>query len=209
MTEPGFTVHPVSWILLAITIAASIFAFRSERFRFAALLYPWDVVRKREYYRLFSYGFIHADFMHLAFNMIALYSVSFALESVMGSTRLAVLYIASLAAAAGIPAIKHRDNPKYSALGASGAVSALFFSGMLYFPGAKVMIFLLPIPLPWPVFAVLFVVISILGNKRQWGNVGHDVHLYGALSGLLFTAVLDPRSVQIFLTGISTLLNGG
>jgi hypothetical protein len=62
MTEPGFTVHPVSWILLAITIAASIFAFRSERFRFAALLYPWDVVRKREYYRLFSYGFIHADF---------------------------------------------------------------------------------------------------------------------------------------------------
>ncbi|MCZ7556591.1 MAG: rhomboid family intramembrane serine protease [Bacteroidia bacterium] len=209
MADPGFTAFPVSWILLAATIAASVLAFRSERFRAAALLYPWDIVRRREYYRLFSYGFIHADIIHLAFNMIALYSVSFALESVMGSARLAVLYLASVAAAAILPTRKQRDNPHYSALGASGAVSALFFSGMLYFPGAKVMIFLLPIPLPWPVFAVLFVLVSIMGNKRQWGNVGHDVHLYGALSGLLLTVILDPRSVQIFLTGIATLLNGG
>lgn len=209
MAEPGFAAAPFSWIILAVTIGASVLAFRNAGFHDAALLYPWDIARKRQFHRLLSYGFIHADVLHLLFNMIALYSVTFALEQVMGSTRLAVLYLSSIVTSAAIPAWRHRNDPHYSALGASGAVSALFFSGMLYFPTARVMIFLLPIPLPWPVFAILFVVVSIIGNRNKWGNIGHDVHLYGALSGLVVTVILDPGAVQIFLTGISLLLNGG
>jgi membrane associated rhomboid family serine protease len=208
MNEPAFSLTPFSWIILALTIAASIYAFRNARFRDAMLLYPVFIAGKKQYHRLLTYGFIHGDVMHLLFNMFALFSITFALEQVMGTLRLATLYLASMVMSAAIPAWKQRANVRYSALGASGAVSALFFSGMLYFPTAKVMILFLPIPLPWPVFAILFVVISILGNRRKWGNIGHDVHLYGAASGLLLTIAMDPRSVQIFLTGVGMLFSG-
>ncbi len=209
MNEPSFGAAPLSWTILAVTIGISLLALRKEKMRADLLLYPWDIAGKRQYYRLLTYGFVHADVLHLMFNMIALYSISFYLEAAMGTARFAVLYLGSMIFSAVIPSWRQRKNPLYSALGASGAVSALFFSGMLYFPTAKVMLFLLPIPLPWPVFAILFVVISIIGNKKQWGNIGHDVHLYGALSGLILTILLDPVSVQIFLTGLGVLLKGG
>jgi membrane associated rhomboid family serine protease len=209
MSDPGFSQAPFSWVVLAVTVVVSLFAFRNEKLRSLLLLYPHDLAVKRQYYRLLSYGFVHADLMHLMFNMIALYSIAFYLEAVMGTLKFAVLYLGSMAIAAAIPSWQHRSDPQYSALGASGAVSALFFSGMLYFPTAKVSLFLLPIPLPWPVFAVLFLLASIIGNKKQWGNIGHDVHLYGAASGLILTIFLDPSSMQVFLTGIGLLLHTG
>jgi membrane associated rhomboid family serine protease len=140
--------------------------------------------------------------MHLLFNIIALYSVAMYVEAAAGTGRFLLIYFGSMILAAVPPTLRHRNNERYRALGASGAVSALFLSGMLYFPTAKVMLFLLPIPLPWPVFAVLFIIGSILGAKKNWGNVGHDVHLYGAILGLLITIVLDPSSVNNFLQGV-------
>jgi len=197
---------PWFWILLATTVLISLYSFRRRDVMEALLLHPWSIMRKKQYYRLLSYGLIHADMLHLLFNMIAMYSVSLVLEQAMGSTRFILLYLGAMVLAAGIPAWRHRDNPGYSALGASGAVSALFFAGMLYFPTAKVMVFLLPVPLPWPVFAILFIVVSIIGGRRNWGNIGHDVHLYGALSGLGLTILLDPGVVDHFLSTIGALM---
>jgi len=193
---------PASLVILILTIGASALAFRSGSIADRLLLFPWKILRENQYERILAYGFIHADLMHLLFNLIALYSVSMYVEAVAGTTRFLIIYLGSMVFAALPPVFRHRNNEDYRALGASGAVSALFFSGMLYFPTAKVMILFLPIPLPWPVFAVLFIVASILGARKNWGNVGHDVHLYGALSGLVLTIVLDPSSLQRFIDGV-------
>ena len=197
-----FTHAPASLIILVATVIISILAFRSKTFADRLLLYPWKMFRGRQFDRIVGYGFIHADLMHLLFNLIALYSVAMYIEAAAGTLRFVIIYFASMVLAALPPTLKHRDNEAYRALGASGAVSALFFSGMLYFPTAKVMLLFLPIPLPWPLFAVLFIAGSIFGAKKNWGNIGHDVHLYGAISGLVLTIVLDPSSVQNFLQGV-------
>ena len=193
---------PASLVILILTIGASAVAFRSRSVADRLLLFPWKIFRGNQYERILTYGFIHADLMHLIFNLIALYSVSMYVEAVAGTARFLAIYLGSMVFAALPPVFRHRNNEDYRALGASGAVSALFFSGMLYFPTAKVMILFLPIPLPWPVFAVIFMVASILGAKKNWGNVGHDVHIYGALSGLVLTIVLDPSSLQRFIDGV-------
>lgn len=193
---------PASLVVLVVTVIVSILAFRSRTLSNRLLLYPWKMFRGREYDRIVGYGFIHADLMHLLFNLIALYSVAMYIEAAAGTVRFLIIYFASMILAALPPTLKHRNNESYRALGASGAVSALFFSGMLYFPTAKVMLLFLPIPLPWPLFAVLFIAGSILGARKNWGNIGHDVHLYGAIAGTLLTIVLDPSSVQTFLQGV-------
>lgn len=193
---------PASLIILLTTVAASLVAFRSGTLTERFLLFPWKVYRGKEYVRIVSYGFIHADFMHLAFNLIALYSVAMYVEAIAGTGRFLAIYFGSMVGAALPPVLLKRNNPDYRALGASGAVSGLFFAGMMYFPTAKVMLLFLPIPLPWPVFAVLFIAGSILGARKNWGNIGHDVHLYGAVSGLLLTVTLDPSSIGRFLSGV-------
>ncbi|PLX30288.1 MAG: rhomboid family intramembrane serine protease [Ignavibacteria bacterium] len=197
-----FAHAPASLVILVVTVSVSILAFRSRTVADRLLLYPWKMFRGSQYERIFTYGFIHADFMHLLFNLIALYSVAMYIEAAAGTFRFLVIYLVSMVLAAFPPTLRHRNNEAYRALGASGAVSALFFSGMLYFPTAKVMLLFLPIPLPWPLFAVLFIAGSIVGAKKNWGNIGHDVHLYGAISGLLLTIVLDPSSVTNFLEGV-------
>mgnify|MGYP002276915535 CR=1 FL=1 len=197
---------PASLGILILTIGASALAFRKNAVADRFLLFPWKVFRGNQYERILTYGFIHADLMHLLFNLIALYSVSMYVEAVAGTARFLVIYLGSMILAAVPPLFRHRNDAEYRALGASGAVSALFFSGMLYFPTAKIMLLFLPIPLPWPLFAVIFIVVSILGARKNWGNVGHDVHLYGALSGLVLTIVLDPSSLNRFFDGVGLAL---
>ncbi|MDT8324682.1 MAG: rhomboid family intramembrane serine protease [Bacteroidota bacterium] len=193
---------PASLVILITTVGVSLIGFRSGTLTERFLLFPWKVYRGNEHVRIISYGFLHADFMHLAFNLIALYSVAMYVEAVAGTARFLAIYFGSMVGAALPPVFLKRNNPDYRALGASGAVSGLFFAGMMYFPTAKVMLLFLPIPLPWPVFAVLFIAGSVLGARKNWGNIGHDVHLYGALSGLLLTIALDPSSIGTFLEGV-------
>jgi membrane associated rhomboid family serine protease len=193
---------PASLAILLVTAGVSLFAFRKPSVTDRYLLFPWNVFRGRQYERIVTYGFLHADLMHLAFNMIALYSVAMYVEAIAGTGRFLAIYFGSMIGAALPPVWLRRNSTEYRALGASGAVSGLFFAGMLYFPTAEVMLLFLPIPMPWPVFAILFIVGSVIGARKNWGNVGHDVHLYGAASGLILTILLDPSSIQTFLTGV-------
>ncbi|MCB2205418.1 rhomboid family intramembrane serine protease [bacterium] len=193
---------PASLVILVVTTVVSLIAFRSRTLTEKYLLFPWKVYHGKEYFRVISYGFLHADYMHLAFNLIALYSVAMYIEAVTGTGRFLAIYFLSMLGAALPPVWVKRNTMDYKALGASGAVSGLFFAGMLYFPTAKVMLLFLPIPLPWPVFAVLFIAGSVIGAKRNWGNIGHDVHLYGAATGFFTTILLDPGSLGVFFRGI-------
>ena len=200
-----FTHAPASAVLLLGIVLFSIAGFRRPALMDRFLLHPWSVVRKQQYERLVTSGFLHADFVHLLFNLIAMYSVAMYVEAAAGTARFLAIYLGSLVISGVIPTIRRRNDPEYRALGASGAVVALFFAGMLYFPEAKVSLLILPVPMPWPVFAVLFLAASLYGARRKWDNVAHDVHLYGAVSGLLLTVLLDPDSLH----GFFRMLGGG
>jgi membrane associated rhomboid family serine protease len=204
MTQFDFmlTHAPASSVILLLIVLTSLVGFRSPRLTERFLLHPWSVFRRHQYERLVTSGFLHANLMHLLFNLIAMYSVAMYVEAAAGTTRFLIIYFGSLLLSGLIPTMRKRNDPEYRALGASGAVSALFFAGMLYFPGAKVALLFLPIPMPWPVFAVLFVAASVYGARKKWDNVAHDVHIYGAISGLLLTIAFDSSALPGFLTAL-------
>lgn len=191
-----FSHAPASTALLLLIVLLGIAGLRSPRMTERLLLHPWSVFRYGQVERLLTSGFVHADIMHLLFNLIAMYTVAMYVEAAAGTVRFLVIFFGSLLVSSLIPTLRRRNDPEYRALGASGAVSALFFAGMLYFPEAKVALLFLPIPMPWPVFAVLFLALSIYGARKKWDNVAHDVHIYGAISGLLITLALDPGSIS-------------
>lgn len=194
---------PVAAAVLAVTVCASLIAFSRHALLARLMLQPQAIVRGRRPLSLFTYGFVHADFMHLAFNMISFYSIAMPLENVLGSARFGVVYFGSMVLGALPTVFRQKDNPSYRALGASGAVAGLFFCGMLFFPSSRIFLFFLPVGIPYPLFAVLFLAASYIGAKRSRGSIGHEVHLYGALAGLLLTILVEPLSLSIFVEGLS------
>jgi membrane associated rhomboid family serine protease len=165
----------------------------SPRLRELAVLRPYQIARGSGYWRILTSAFIHADFTHLLFNLITFYSFAFTLERVTGSGWLVVLYLCGLLASNIGTCIKHRDEPDYASLGASGAISAVLFAYIVYFPGSKLFIMLLPIPIPAPLFAVAYLAYSYYSARNSPGRINHDAHIAGALTGLAFVAVTDPQ----------------
>jgi len=142
---------------------------------------------------------VHADLVHLIFNMMTFWFFAFMLEGRIGGPAFGVLYFGSLALAVSTTFLKHRNDPDYATVGASGAISAVLFAAIVYFPSMKLFILPFPFPIPAPVFAVGYVAYSwyATGGGRYSGGPGgrrinHDAHLIGALVGLLFVLVTDP-----------------
>lgn len=170
------------------------------------MLNPYMVVHQRQWYRVFTSGFIHANTFHLAFNMIALYSFGSFLEMVLhqaygsiGSLYYLLLYVLALVVSDLSTIEKHKDMVGYNSLGASGAVSAIVFASVLLNPWGQVLIMMI-IPLPGILMAILFILYSYFGSNRSFGdNINHDAHLFGALFGWLFMAILDFDFILYFL----------
>ena len=154
--------------------------------------------REREWSRWLTAGFVHVGFAHLAFNMITLYYFGPYIEVALGPLRFLAVYLGSELAANALTYAKHKDNPAYSAVGASGAISGVLFSFCLFEPFAMLGIMFI-IPMPAILFAVLYVVLSIYASKREIGRVAHEAHLGGALGGLALTLILAPWSLGVFL----------
>lgn len=205
----------ISYIIIALNCIVSIFGFSDRNF-FAKYMYnPYSIQRnKREWYRIFSHAFLHADYMHLLFNMFTFYSFALSLEQevfpVIFPGRSAyyflALYIGGIIASA-IPAYeKHKDDMAYNAVGASGAVSAVMFSYILILPSSSLSLLFLPIPIPAAFFGILFLVISWYLSKRGGGHIAHDAHLWGGIFGFVFTAVMKPSLLLSFITQLKDLL---
>ena len=154
------------------------------------LFRPYYFLREKQYDTMIMSGFIHADTTHLLFNMITFFFFAFPLEQFLGTGKFVALYLVGLVVSHTCTWYKERDNPQYASLGASGAISAVLFAYIVYFPTTMLLVFF--IPMPAMVFAFLYVGYSWWASRNANDRINHDAHLCGALSGLGFVAVTDP-----------------
>ena len=200
----------ITYIIIFLTVAVSAYAMNSEEWFSRLRFNAYDVKHSNQWYRFFTYGFLHAGFVHLFINMLVLYSFGVIVESYFkiyfpGKSGLyfIMLYVGGLILSI-IPAFgKHKNDVFYNAVGASGAVSAVVFSSIILYPAGKIFLFFIPVPIPAPVFGVLYVAYEYYMAKRGGDNIGHDAHLWGALFGVIFTISLKPGLIGMFLQQIS------
>jgi membrane associated rhomboid family serine protease len=195
--------------LLVITVVISLYAMNQREVLNKFMMNPYRVVHRGQYHRLLTSGFIHKDFTHLIFNMLSLYFFGPNLEYIfsaifgsLGSFYYVLMYVLAIVVSDIPTLIKHRNNPGYNSLGASGAVSAVIFACILFDPLMNLYLYF-AIPIKGFIFAVLYIVYSYISSKRSQDGINHDAHLYGALFGILFCIVLYPDSIQLFIEQIS------
>lgn len=189
-------------ILVILTCLISIAAFNSSKIIDDLIFWPPAISMRHQYYRFITCGFIHADFIHLLFNMVTLFFFGKGLEVLyrgelgLQAYYYPILYFTALIAS-NIPSyLKRKDDYNYRSLGASGAVCAVMFAVILIRPWQK--LFVYGIPMPSILYAGLFLAFSIYMSKRGGDNVNHDAHLWGAAYGVVFTAAVHPSVLSTF-----------
>ena len=185
--------------IIIITVVVSLLAWQSPQLMQRLIFYP-PAVQRGQVDRFVTYGFIHADGMHLFFNMFTLYSFGQAVQglfmSKLGSLGFVLFYLAALVVAIMPTYLKQKNNPRYSSLGASGAVSAVIFSYILMNPWSTLLLFVIPVPAI--VFAVAYVAYSVWADGRGRGSINHSAHLVGGIFGMLATIAIEPGIVAHF-----------
>jgi membrane associated rhomboid family serine protease len=190
-------------IILIVTIVVSVIGLSSPKVIERSLLRPDLVARGSGYAGLITSGFVHANVGHMVFNLITFYSFGFPLERVIGSFRFVALYFSALLVSGLGTVYKHRNDPGYASLGASGAILGVLFASIVYFPRQSLYILPLPIPIPAPLFAVGYLAFSWYSSRTNRGQINHDAHIFGALTGLAFVLVTDSRT---FMNVMESLL---
>jgi membrane associated rhomboid family serine protease len=185
----------IALVILLATIASSLVGlFVSPKVIERSLFRPYWFLRGKQYDTIITSGFVHADLPHLIFNLMTFYFFAFPLERRIGSLAFAALYFIGLVVSDLGTYFKHRDDPQYASLGASGAISAVLFASIVYFPSQKLFILPFPVPIPAPLFAIGYVAYSWYSARHPHGRINHDAHLGGALTGLAFVLLTDPRA---------------
>lgn len=195
-------------IIIIVTSLISYIAFRNKDIMYKFQFNAYQIYHRREIYRFISHAFLHADMMHLFVNMLVLYSFS---DNVMSYFRfyfggkailyMLILYFGSIVFSTLYTFIKHRDNPHYNAVGASGAVSAVLFTSIFFTPMHKVLFFGV-IPIPGIIFGVAYMIYSYIMSKRSRDNIAHDVHFWGGVYGFVFPILLKPELLKDFINQI-------
>ena len=190
---------PAALLILLVTLVVSIIGMNRPQLIASAMLRPYRLFRERQYEKLITSGFVHADWSHLIFNLITFYFFAFPLERRIGSLRFVALYFIGMVLSEIGTCLKHRNDPNYASLGASGAILAVLFASIVYFPKNSMFIFPLPVPIPAPLFAVGYLAYSYYQSRQNTGNVNHDAHIGGALTGLAFVALTEPPAYRRLL----------
>ena len=192
MFENGSIAAP---LIMILTIGISLMGlFRSPRIIDMCLFRPYHFLRDKQYDTMILSGFVHADLGHLLFNMFTFYFFAIPMERFIGTIPFLFLYFFGLVISHTCTWHKQRNNPGYASLGASGAISAVLFAFIVYFPTMTLMIIPIPVPIPAFLFAIGYVAYSYWASTQNTGRINHDAHLCGALSGLVFVAITDPSA---------------
>jgi membrane associated rhomboid family serine protease len=187
-------------ILTLICVVSLIGLYAAPQLIARAVFRPYWFLRRHEYATVITSGFVHADLGHLIFNAITFYSFAFALERHIGTASFLALYFAGLALGNLGTYFKHRADPNYGTLGASGAILAVLFASIVYFPNQRLFIIPIPVPIPAPLFALGYLAYSYYSARQSRGKINHDAHIGGALTGLVFVALTDPAAYGNLLT---------
>jgi membrane associated rhomboid family serine protease len=197
------------YFIIAVTVLISILAFYNENIFNKLKFNAYAIKHHREGWRFFSYGFLHAGWLHLLINMYVLYIFGDNVEKVFvylfgmkGYFFFLLLYAGGIIFSVLFDFNKHKENPYYNSVGASGAVSAIVFSSIIMFPTSKLMLLFLPIPMPAILFGVLYLIYSAYMSKRGGDNIGHSAHFWGAIFGIAFTIAIEPGFVSEFFKKI-------
>ncbi len=195
---------PAALVIFLITIGWSLYLMYGKKNINVGnlVLNPYSVVHYKKYHQIISSGFIHIELFHLLFNMFTFFFFAFPLERMVGSFNFIIIYFASMILADIPSIIKHKDNPDYNSLGASGAISGVLFSFILFQPFSGIMIFPIPIPIPAVIFGVLYLIYCQVALKKLNNRINHDAHFWGAIAGIIATIILIPGIISHFLSKI-------
>ncbi len=199
----SFDQTPVALLIFITTIGFGFYTLLSnQNLLHKMMLHPYGVVHEKKWYQLITSGFVHADLIHLMFNMLSYYFFAFNLELIIGSLNFFIIYFVSLIVSDISTVLKNKDNPQYYALGASGAVSAVIFASILVFPSSKIALMFFPIGIPAPIFGLLYLVYCYYASKRSGDLINHEAHFWGAVSGIVLLILLIPGVVPHFINSV-------
>lgn len=186
----------ITLIITAATAIVSVIGFSNQKLVADLIFTPPAISNRNQWYRFLSCALVHADIPHLAFNMIAFYSFGEAVESsfsglfgTYGPAMYIALYVVSQFLCLVPTYLKNKDNYYYRSLGASGAVSAVIFAGILLFPLTKIYLFFIPIGIPGFIFGFIYLGVSAYLERKGGSNVNHSAHLFGALAGIILLLI--------------------
>jgi len=202
----------ITYIIIGITVLISFIAFGNPTLMSKFIFNPYSIDKRKQYYRFITSGFIHGDIFHLLFNMMTLYFFGTGVEYLFntaifqgyGAFMYILLYISGLIMSSSYSFYKHKDNPHYNALGASGAISAVLFCSIIVLPNSGIGIF--PFSLLFPngmmpayIFGPLYLAYCVYMSKQGNDNIGHEAHFLGAIWGILFIIVLWHGAIKNFI----------
>lgn len=197
----------ITLIILIAAVAISLMAFGNRSLMAELLFCPYEIRRKNQLYRFITYGFVHADPVHLFVNMWVLYIFGDVVEKSLkfiygpeGALYYILLYFGGLIFSTLYSYGRHINNYQYSAVGASGAISGITFAYILMYPMSGLMLFPIPIEIPAFIFGILYLIYTWYMGRRGKDNIGHDAHFFGALYGVAFMIILDYRFATMFLS---------
>ncbi len=205
----------ITLIIILVTAAVSIPAFKNSSLFYRFDFSPYQVEKNKEWYRFFTHAFLHGDWNHLIFNMLALYLFGDVAQSYFeayvgtkGLFYFLLLYVGGIMFATLSTYKKQKDNPNYHSVGASGAVSAVLFSYIIFSPAAELRLIIFPFfGLPSIVWGIAYLVYSHYQSKRGGDYINHDAHFSGAIFGVLFTVIAVPQSIVSFFAQILAIFS--
>lgn len=200
----------ITYLIIGITLLVSYLAF-NDRGLFEKLKhYPFEEKRDKEYHRFLTSGFVHGSGMHLFVNMYVLYTFGDVVEGIfnrefgmMGKLLFLVFYLSAIVVADIPTYLKHQSNPGFASIGASGAVSAIVFVFIIYYPWHGLTFIFFPFfSIPAVVLGIGYLAYSSYASKAGGGRIDHSAHFAGAVYGIAFMLILRPSLIPQFIDSV-------
>ncbi|MEG2121343.1 MAG: rhomboid family intramembrane serine protease [Rikenellaceae bacterium] len=197
----------ITLYIILITVIVSFLCFQNRDLFLRLSLNPYSIIKKNQWYRLLTHGFVHADFTHLLVNMFVLWSFGSAVEELFsfidgfGAIAFLFMYLGALVFSSIPDLVKHKGDYLYNSIGASGAVAAVLFASIFFNPWGMIYLFAI-VPIPSIIFGVSYVAYEQYMSKRASDNINHSAHIWGALFGVLYIIVLKPDMVLHFINSL-------